>query len=111
MGRRSMAIGLTSDVTTWPEIFDAAGVDYVPDPMVLRAAELFIGGRQYCIKEQKLDDQKAWPVIESNIDGILAFFHALMTRERIPLIDYEYTFPSMLFTQRFGELAELIHPP
>jgi len=41
-----MMMPLTSDVSTWPGIFDAANVDYIPDPMVLRAAELFIGGRQ-----------------------------------------------------------------
>ena len=66
---------LTSDVSAWPGIFGAAKIDYIPDPMVLRAAELFIGGKQYCTKEQNLDAEKAWPVIENNIDGILAFFH------------------------------------
>jgi hypothetical protein len=97
------------DLSTWPRQFEEAGLDYVPDPMVLRAAELFIGGRQYCRRLQ-LDDEKAWPVIERNIDGILAFFHVLMTRERIPMIDYEITFMGALFVSLIGDIALNVHP-
>jgi hypothetical protein len=85
-------------------------LDYVPDPMVLRAAELFVGGRQYCRQTQQLDDEKVWPIIQKNIDGILAFFHVLMTRERIPLIDYEYTFPSDFLRSLMGEITLEVHP-
>jgi hypothetical protein len=98
------------DVSTWPIAFRAADLDYVPDPMVLRAAELFIGGRQYCRQVQKLDDEKVWPIIEKNIDGILAFFHVLMTRERVPLIDYESTFPSDFLRSLVGEITLEVHP-
>ena len=98
------------DLSTWQTEFEEAGLDYVPDPMVLRAAELFIGGRQYCRHQQKLDDEKVWPVIERNIDGILAFFHVLMTRERIPLIDYDSTFPSDFFKSLIGGIALEVHP-
>jgi hypothetical protein len=90
--------------------FREVDLDYVPDPMVLRAAELFIGGRQYCRQTQRLDDEKVWPIIQKNIDGILAFFHVLMTRERIPLIDYEYTFPSDFLRSLMGEIALQVHP-
>jgi hypothetical protein len=101
---RSDHLSAGPDVSTWPRIFQEADLDYVPDPMVLRAAELFIGGRQYCRQIQKLDDSKVWPVIEKNIDGILAFFHVLMTRDRIPLIDYEYTFPTDFFRSLIGNI-------
>lgn len=104
----SLALG--SDLSTWQTQFETAGLDYVPDPMVLRAAEMFIGGRQYCRHQLQLDDEKAWPVIERNIDGILAFFHVLMTRERIPLIDYESTFPSDFFKSLIGGIALDVHP-
>jgi hypothetical protein len=98
------------DLSAWPGLFVAADLDYVPDPMVLRAAELFIGGRQYCRQNQQLDDEKAWPIIERNIDGILAFFHVLMTRERVPLIDYELTFPRDVFRSLIGGIALDVHP-
>jgi hypothetical protein len=109
----SDAIGYLSpgpDLSTWPGLFEAADLDYVPDPMVLRAAELFIGGRQHCRQNQQLDDEKAWPIIERNIDGILAFFHVLMTRERVPLIDYDMTFPADVFRSLIGEIALDVHP-
>jgi hypothetical protein len=42
--------------------------------------------------------------LKKNIDGILAFFHVLMTRDRIPLIDYEYTFPKDFFRSLIGNI-------
>ena len=84
-------------------LFQDAKVDYVPDPMVLRAADLFIGGREFVREiwpnsDNGLDNgaevtkDRVWATIEKNIDGLIAFFHLLMTRERIPLIDYDSTF-------------------
>ena len=110
MNSTSPHLMLGSDLSTWETQFENAGLDYVPDPMVLRAAELFIGGRQCCRHSQNLDDEKVWPIIERNIDGILAFFHVLMTRERIPLIDYGITFPTVVFKSLIGEIALDVHP-
>ena len=30
----------------WPQAFEQSQIDYVPDPMVLRVGDLFIGGPQ-----------------------------------------------------------------
>jgi hypothetical protein len=51
-----------------------------------------------------------WATIEKNIDGLIAFFHLLMTRERVPLIDYNSTFNSQNF-QALGDIAVPVHPP
>jgi hypothetical protein len=42
------------------------------------------------------DGDEFWRAIQNNIDAILTFFHILMTRDRIPLIDYGKTFMSRL---------------
>jgi hypothetical protein len=83
---------LPSNLWEWPKLFSEAQLDCVLDPMVARAAELFIGGRDYCRQMTQREDDEFWPTIENNMDGILTFFHILMTRERIPLIDYGETF-------------------
>ncbi len=86
-------------------------VDFVPDPMVLRAAELFIlgkAGRTVALPDS--DPEDAWTIIDRNLDGVLAFFHVFMTRDRIPLIDYEYTFPDFGIGELLDDAAAYIHP-
>ncbi|HEY5604197.1 MAG TPA: hypothetical protein VIM41_13915 [Gammaproteobacteria bacterium] len=98
---------------TLAKLFADKQIDFVPDPMVLRAAELFLLGRSGVPNAgmgQDVDPESVWSVIDRNIDGLLAFFHLFMTRERIPLIDYEHTFPSQQFTQLLGNLVYPIHP-
>jgi hypothetical protein len=93
------------------DTFEGKQVDYVPDPMVLRTAELFLLGRQGCMAQQGGHSEgEIWAVIEKNIDGLLAFFHVLMTRDRVPLIDYGYTFPGGALMDQLGELAVDVHP-
>src|SRR5258708_7159351 len=99
-----------SDVSKWPSIFEDANIDWVPDPMVLRAAELFSAGQELCVKNLKLDAELTWKAIEKNIDGTLAFFHALMTRDRIPFIDYEATYESFFLYKKLGPIALEVHP-
>jgi len=103
------------------QMFRDAQVDYVPDPLVLRAADLFIGGKEFASKiypnpdiglEMKAEPDRVWETIDKNIDGLIAFFHLLMTRERVPLIDYTMTFND----QNFGALRDRgitvpLHPP
>jgi hypothetical protein len=98
-------ITLGDDVSQWPSIFEDAELDWIPDPMVLRAAELFSAGQEYCVKELKLDAEVIWRAIEKNIDGILAFFHALMTRDRIPFIDYEATYQPFSLSRELGPIG------
>jgi hypothetical protein len=63
-------------------------LDCVPDPMVVRTAELFLNGKSGCAK---LGTDAVWQTIESNLHGLLTFFNMLMTRPAIPLIDYFQT--------------------
>jgi hypothetical protein len=102
-------------------MFRDAKVDYVPDPMVLRAADLFIGGKDF-VKQiwpnpdigldagAQVTTDKVWSTIDKNIDGLIAFFHLLMTRDRIPLIDYDSTFNTQNFAA-LGDIAAPLHPP
>ncbi|WP_430967350.1 hypothetical protein [Spongiimicrobium sp. 2-473A-2-J] len=73
--------------------FSEAGIDFIPDPMVLRTAELFFNGRQGCMR-LGIDSEAVWKSIQLNLDALLAFFDILMTREKIPLIQYWLTFES-----------------
>lgn len=63
--------------------------DCVPDPMIIRTAELFLNGRSGC---SRLDTDAVWQTIERNVHGLLTFFNMLMTRSAIPLISYYETF-------------------
>lgn len=100
---------LSGDQNNWPAEFEAAGLDVIPDPMVMRIADLFIGGRSFATKTH-LDPDKVWEAIQRNVDGLIAFFHLSMTRDRIRLVDYEYTFDTTNF-DALGELAVALHPP
>ena len=102
-------MNLSSNEDDWRDAFGAERLDVIPDPMVMRAADLFIGGKSFA-KQAGLDPGEAWKVIQLNLDGLIAFFHMLMTRDRIPLIDYEYTFAQTNF-DALGEIAVAIHPP
>jgi hypothetical protein len=93
----------------WAAAFTACDLDVVPDPMVMRIADLFIGGKTFAT-QSRLDPARVWNAIERNADSLIAFFHLLMTRERIPLIDYEYTFSTMNF-QQLQDIAVVLHPP
>jgi hypothetical protein len=94
------------------DAFRAGHIDFVPDPMVLRAAELVLLGSSG-VSEAYIGGEPGdlWPVIERNLDGVLAFFHLVMTRERIPLIDYGFTFPGTALPDLLGDLAVFVHPP
>jgi hypothetical protein len=60
-------------------------LDCIPDPMIIRTAELFLNGQSGCAR---LGTDAVWQTIESNLHGLLTFFNMLMTRPAIPLVDY-----------------------
>jgi hypothetical protein len=66
-------------------------IGFVPDPMVLRAGEIFLNGRT---KSGRLgqSDQDVWYALDENIGGLLDFFDIVVTRDTIPLIHYGDTF-------------------
>ena len=109
MEDRIQYLGLSAN-DDWCAEFKRAEIDFVPDPMVLRAAELFLLGKSGVGETQiNGDENDVWDVIDKNIDGIIAFFDILMTRERIPLIDYEATFPAHHFANLLGDMVVPVH--
>src|SRR5262245_20517801 len=64
---------------------------FVPDPMIIRAGEIFINGRTVSSQLGRIDFD-VWHALEQNIAGILDFFDMIVTRDQIPLINYRNTF-------------------
>ncbi len=100
-------VDLPENAYEWKASLEKAHIDYVPDPMVLRSAELLLlgqgGSRHFG------EPEKVWGVISKNLDGVVTFFHLLLTRERIPLIDYHYTFGEHHFVRLLGDIAVPVH--
>jgi hypothetical protein len=85
----------------------ARRVDYVPDPMTLRMAELFFNGWSGCLPLKQPQEQ-IWKAIESNLHGLLTFVDMLLTRDCVPLIEYDATYrPGAVkaINELVGELA------
>lgn len=76
---------------------------FVPDPMILRAGEIFLNGVS---SGETLDrkDTQVWRALEENLGGIFDFFDILVTRDTIPLINYEDTFDPQTTDQPIAEL-------
>ena len=60
----------------------------VLDPMIFRAAELFLLGRSGAAQVQE-----TWAMLATNVAGLAAFFDAIVLHERLPIFDYGLTFP------------------
>src|SRR5688572_5853226 len=73
----------------WREFATEAG--FVPDPMILRTGEVFVNGLSGT-KVLGKSDLDVWAAIQENIAGLSDFFDLVVTRDRIPLINYRYTF-------------------
>jgi hypothetical protein len=65
---------------------------FVPDPMILRAGEIFLNGGGG-IGALHGDSFAIWNALEQNIGSIVEFFDMITTRDELPLIDYYLTFP------------------
>ncbi|HTB13428.1 MAG TPA: hypothetical protein VK752_17725 [Bryobacteraceae bacterium] len=75
--------------------FSAAKLDVVPDPMVLRTGETFLLGKSG-VQQMGLDPTEVWTSIDANLGSLFAFFDLLLTREKIPLIEYGHTFANRM---------------
>ncbi|HLZ85119.1 MAG TPA: hypothetical protein VKQ54_16255 [Caulobacteraceae bacterium] len=64
---------------------------FVPDPMILRAGEIFVNGSGG-IGGLEGDSFAIWKALEQNIASIVEFFDMVATRDELPLIDYYMTF-------------------
>jgi hypothetical protein len=83
--------------------YNEAKLDVVPDPMVLRTGETFLLGKSG-VKKIGLDPEEVWKSIDENLGSLFAFFDLLITRDRIPLIEYWHTFANRL-PEILGPLA------
>lgn len=94
---------LSTDEPRGWSAFSQAKLDVVPDPMVLRTGETFLLGKTG-VKQMGLDPDDVWKSIDENLGSLFAFFDLLMTRDRIPLIEYWHTFANRL-PELLGNLA------
>lgn len=60
----------------------------VLDPMIFRAAELFLVGRSGAAHAEE-----TWSMLSTNLPGLAAFFDAIVLHDRLPIFDYGITFP------------------
>jgi hypothetical protein len=73
----------------------------------LRTAELFFNGWSGCLPLKQPQEQ-IWEAIESNLHGLLTFVDMLLTRDCVPLIEYDATYrPGAVraINELVGELA------
>ena len=73
----------------WAPIREVFG--FVPDPMILRAAEIYLNGLSGASAISH-DDWALAQSLRENTGGILDFFDLLVTRDHIPMINYDDTF-------------------
>jgi len=76
-------------VTAWQGFAKAA--QFVPDPMILRAGEVFANGVKGA-KALGRPDMDVLAALRDNIAGLIEFFDLVVVYDRVPLINYDYTF-------------------
>jgi hypothetical protein len=76
---------------------------FVPAPMILRAGEIFLNGASGSKKLERADAQ-VWHALQENIGGLIDFFDMLVTRDTIPLINYDDTFDMMKVVAPLSEM-------
>ncbi|MFT4435093.1 hypothetical protein ACMX25_17105 [Caballeronia sp. 15715] len=66
-------------------------IGFVPDPMIVRAGEIFLNGKSGSEKLRR-SDSDVWASLAANMGGLVDFFDMIVTRDTIPLIGYYATF-------------------
>lgn len=69
----------------------SAAASFVPDPMIVRAGEVFANGVRSA-QALHTSDMEVMAALRDNLGGLLAFFDLLVAHDRMPLINYEYTY-------------------
>jgi hypothetical protein len=70
------------------------GLDTILDPLVFRAADVFLAGGE------RLDGTKAeqrWSAVRSSIGSLCTFFDSIILEEQLPIFDYNITFPGDIY--------------
>ena len=102
---RAVAFELDGRPIGWTDYRDQVA-DFVPDPMVLRAADLFLMGSEQATSSVPQDlggRSRLWQALDKNLSGILCFFDLLVTRGRIPLINYWHSFSAFALEDLLGD--------
>ena len=76
-------------MSAWQAYDEAFG--FTPDPMILRAGEIFLNGASSA-KALRHNDFDVWSALRENVGGISDFFDFVVVRDKIPLINYGDTF-------------------
>jgi hypothetical protein len=92
----------------WQKYDQAFG--FVPDPMILRAGEIFLNGASSA-KALGHSDFDVWRALRENVGAISDFFDFVVVRDKIPLINYGDTFDRIRgFESLDALLAERVQP-
>jgi hypothetical protein len=78
-------------------------IGFVPDPMILRAGEIFLNGSKGSVKLDA-DSFSVWNALHQNIASIVDFFDMVVTRSTIPLINYWDTYDRTSLSESIEEL-------
>jgi hypothetical protein len=76
---------------------------FVPDPMILRAGEIFLNGSTGSAQLGP-SGFPVWDVLQENIAGVVDFFDIIATYDQIPLINYWDTFDRMSLAESIERL-------
>jgi len=69
-------------------------LNVVVDPMVFRTADVFLRGLKGVTQSPELKHPETmWKAISNNIGSLCAFFDILVLEKRLPMYDYNITFP------------------
>lgn len=72
-------------------------LNVIADPMVFRAADVFLRGRMGAASSLPIGDPEAiWSALTGDLGSLTTFFDQIILAERLPLIDYGITFDSTL---------------
>lgn len=82
-------------------------INVVVDPMVFRTADVFLQGLKPLMQSRELiHPASRWNAISSNIGSLCTFFDLLILEGRLPMYDYDTTFPPDIQTGK-NTLVEL----
>lgn len=82
------AIAIEND-EDWESKLRRPGLTLVVDPMIFRTADVFLRGARGAPK----DPQSVWRAITANLGSLSAFIDCLVLHERMPIFDYNSSFP------------------
>jgi hypothetical protein len=72
-------------------------LDVIVDPMVYRAADIFLRGHSLAADTLPIgDSDEIWTALSSDIGSLTSFFDQIVLADQLPLIDYGITFDSAL---------------